>query len=157
MPKASNVEVDRRVEWCYDNISKGASSEYILEYASKEWGVTKASVYEYMRRARKKIQERVMKKYPTALQEAVQVLDRIVHLSVFEGITKYNREGEPEQHFDLNAGRNALADKMKLLGFTQDNIEIHLSMIGNKHQDVLELESSDLKKEMKLLEASVVQ
>ena len=156
MPKASKDEIERRVEFCFDLLSKAASSHYIRQKTQEKYGVSETVAYRYLKAARERVREKVMLRMPTALQESVQILDRIVHMAVFEGQIRV-KDGIEEVHYDLNAGRNALADKMKLLGFTQDNIEIHLNMIGKKHQDILEIKPQYLKEEMKLLEATVVE
>lgn len=127
MAKSSEAEVLLRVEEVYQLLSKGASTNHIIEYSREKWDVRKAQAHNYIKKAKEQIADIVNKNLSTALQEALHLYDQLIHKCLFEGTVKYTASGEEYRTFDYQTARHAINDKMKLLGLTGADIQIHIS------------------------------
>lgn len=127
MSKADELEVELRIEEVYQLLTKGASSNHVIEHCREKWGVRKAQSYKYIKRAKEQIAKIVEKNLSTALQEALSLYDELIHRCLFEGTIKYTSSGDEYRTYDYQTARHAINDKMKLLGLTGADIQISIS------------------------------
>lgn len=147
MPKATTTEVDQRVSKVFEMLSQGASHQVILQYASDTWKVRERNAYLYIDKARLKIKEIVDKQLATALETAISQLDHIINKCIYEGVVRYTDSGQEYLVYDMSNGRQALNDKMKLLGYNHKDIEERLSKIESTHPDIARMNVRELEKE----------
>lgn len=133
--KACQAEAELRVSKILKMLCRGASTAHVIELAREEWGLKTAMIEIYLRRAKEQIKKMVEAQYPTLVQDAVATYDMIIHKALYEGTTKFTKDGDAYTDYDLHAAKAALTDKLKLLGHMRNHVVVTGSLTSEDREE----------------------
>ena len=109
MAKSDNIEIDRRIQTISKSIIDGWHSSEIVEHYTKEYKITPAQVYTYIKRARNLIKESISNDLAYEISKAQQRYETI-----------YRKASEANQ---FNAAVSAVRGICELRGLNKENLE----------------------------------
>lgn len=131
MSKATELEIENRIDYVFEMYVKGASTKYILRHCSEKWNISNRQIETYLQRAKNYIDTHYNDEYKKGvLNRALAQVDNLY-------VKNYTIE-------DFRECRNIIESKCKLLGlYPTKQIELTAKLEQPLFPDVQENDSNE--------------